>query len=68
MRLTDIERESELWKKLTAHYALKLDTYRMQNDGNLSPDETAKLRGKIFEVRKILALGEVTPAPESDDE
>ena len=63
MKLTDEERRSALWRKLSAHAESRLQSLRIQNDGDKDAAETAKLRGRIAEVKVFLALGE-EPAPE----
>lgn len=54
--LTQDEKESKLWRKLTAHWQDKLQTLRTQNDGDKPESVTAKLRGQIAECKANLAL------------
>ena len=63
MRLDAIETRSAVWLKLQAHFEERLAVLRSKNDGALPPDETSHLRGRIAQVKEILALGK----PESDD-
>jgi hypothetical protein len=56
LQLTPIELKSGLWLKLVEHYTAELKTLRKKNDGNLQPDDTARLRGRIAEIKKLLAL------------
>lgn len=56
LTLTPIELRSGLWLKLVAHYEKELHSLRVKNDGNLQPEETAKTRGRIAEIKKLLAL------------
>ena len=42
--------------RLKAHYDARLAELREKNDKRLSQDNTARLRGQIFEVRNLLAL------------
>lgn len=65
--LTEQEIHSALWKKLSAHYAHKLDMRRKDNDGNHDAIVTAKLRGRIEELVDFLALGKPAPDQETDD-
>lgn len=60
-----IERETALWAKIRAHYEERLLTLRMQNDGDKSQDETAKIRGRIAEVRLLLNMDKDFPATET---
>lgn len=65
MKLTKEERLSAVWLKISAHYEARLQALRQKNDGNLTAEETAKVRGRIAEAKAILALGaeENLPAP-----
>lgn len=56
--LTDLERKSAVWLKLKAHLEARLVTQRTKNDGDLSTDLTAKTRGRIAEIKELIALGE----------
>jgi len=55
LELNKTEAESALWKKISAHYEQRLDILRRKNDNALTPEETAALRGRIAEVKKLLA-------------
>ena len=55
--LTIEERRSPLWRKLAEHYESRLESLRNQNDGDRTDVDTAKLRGRIAEVKLVLALG-----------
>lgn len=55
--LTIEERRSPLWRKLAEHYESRLESLRNQNDGDRVDVETAKLRGRIAEVKLLLSLG-----------
>lgn len=66
-KLTTAELNSPLWMRLERYLTARLVSHRRRNDGNLSPDETAKLRGRIAENLSLLALGKPeTPAPMAD--
>lgn len=62
MTLTNLEKQSALWLKLEAHLNETLTSLRSQNDGDLSAEATSRLRGKIAQLKLILALG-VSPEP-----
>lgn len=47
---------STTWLKISAHYTARLARLRKKNDQQLTPEQTAKLRGEIAEVRNLLAL------------
>lgn len=53
------EIDSALWQKLEAHLKEKLTSLRAQNDAELGPEATSKLRGRIAEVKSLLSLGEI---------
>lgn len=54
--LNDLDIRSETWKRIKAHYEAELVKLRVQNDHDKDPMETAKLRGRIDEVKRLLAL------------
>ena len=62
-KLSAVERESPLWKRLEAYYVQRLEGYRRRNDTDLPDGETAKLRGRIGEIKHLLALADETPDP-----
>lgn len=61
MRLDQQDLRSSLWLRLQEHLAGRLQELRCQNDGQLSHDDTNKLRGRIAELKTILALAEQEP-------
>ncbi len=56
MEFTAADRESSLWKKLTAHYRDRLTNLREQNDSTMSDEKRNLLIGRIQEVKAFLAL------------
>lgn len=58
MKFTKQELSSSAWMKLEAYLREKLVALRAQNDGDMSLEATARLRGRIAQVKFILALGE----------
>jgi len=68
MKLTELERQSAVWVKLEEYLNKKLVDLRKQNDGDMSLEATARLRGRIAQVKFILSLGETSEAmqPEAD--
>lgn len=54
--LTDGDRMSPVWMKLMKQWALQLEVLRNQNDGDKSDTETAKLRGRIAQLKAVMAL------------
>lgn len=65
--LNQVERQDALWKKIQVQLVERLNMLRLRNDGNLSPDVTAKTRGRIAEVKRMLAFGDPDAASELDD-
>lgn len=57
--------QTATWAKLRQHYQARLDVLRRRNDNNLSPEETAMIRGQIVECKHILALEEAPGKPEA---
>ena len=73
MTLDYNDRTSQTWVKLTAHWTKRIDELRLQLEGDRSDIDTAKLRGRIAEIRinldlsksrAILIDNEVPAAPE----
>ena len=58
--LTAADKLSPTWIKLKKHLEQQLEQYRQQNDADTSEIATARQRGRIQEVKRILAL-DVTP-------
>lgn len=61
MKLDAIETRSAVWLKLRAHLEERLAVMRSRNDGDLSPEETCRLRGRIAQAKEILDLGKPDP-------
>lgn len=61
MRKFEPDFTSDTWKALAARYESRLEDLRRRNDGDLNEIQTAKLRGRINEIREFLALAK---APE----
>lgn len=59
--LNDVEKGSDLWKKLEAHLKNRLEAYRAKNDdpaGTMTESQSARVRGRIAEIKEFLALNE----------
>ena len=66
-KLDATDRQSLTWRNLSAHIAQRLQKLRAQNDNDLDPISTARLRGEVKSLKYLLALGESpAPAPETD--
>lgn len=64
--LTEIDIESGTWKKIKAHLEKRLQETREKNDGDKNEEATAKLRGRIAELKYLAALD--SPAPQAAGE
>lgn len=64
--ITTHDRNSAVWQKLKPYLESRLEMLRQQNDGNRTEAQTAKLRGRIAEIKAILSLG--TDKPQVPDE
>lgn len=56
LQLTEDEARSAVWLKISAHLNTKLQGYRVKNDGSHAWDDTTRLRGRIAEIKELLAL------------
>jgi hypothetical protein len=56
LKLEPHELESAAAKKLAAHYAERLEMFRRQNDGDMDDRSTTKVRGRIAEIKALLAI------------
>lgn len=57
MILTEIERNSPLWLKIRAECESRLAHLRVSNDKDMSESDTAKHRGRIAEIKRVIDLG-----------
>lgn len=67
-RKSVIDFGSETWKALVEKYETRLDDLRKRNDGDLSDIQTAKLRGRIHEIREFLALAKAPEQVADEDQ
>lgn len=54
--LTPVERQDPLWLKLRAHMERRIDQLRRENDQDLEPAKTARVRGQITALTALIAL------------
>lgn len=68
--LNELDIESPTWKKIEKALRERLAGLREANDNTMHETDTAKLRGRISEVKNLLALAELGPAqqPDADQE
>lgn len=55
-KLEPSDRTSPTWIRLEAHLKARIELCHLQNDQDLDPVATAKLRGRITELKALLAL------------
>jgi len=49
--------QSETWRRIDAHLRQELDKLRRENDKpDLTDTQTATLRGRILQIKRILAM------------
>jgi hypothetical protein len=64
MNLSDRERESDLWRKLSAHLEGLLEAQRSDLEKTTNTElQTAALRGRVKLIRQLLKLGNVPINP-----
>jgi hypothetical protein len=60
LTLTNEERRSPLWRKLSDHWKERLEVLHAQNEGDRSEQSTANIRGRIAECKSMLSLEKIT--------
>lgn len=63
LRLDSAQINSSAWGDIRTYYEDRLQVLREQNDAPLPLDETALLRGRILEIKLLLAAGEARQKP-----
>ena len=61
MKLTEIQKQSELWQRIESELKERLQILREKNDGALDIDQTNRTRGSIAMLLEILGWTETTP-------
>lgn len=65
--LSDQDRNSALWLRLSEELTNRLDRARRKNDGPLTEQETATVRGEIHCLMMIIKLGQDRPLITGDE-
>lgn len=60
----DERRTNPLWRRLVEHWKARRDTLRAQNDGDIDPIKTARLRGQIAELSRLIEMDVDQPVVE----
>lgn len=61
--LTPADRASDCWRHIKKHCEERLQALRTKNDNSLTPEQTAKVRGSIAEMKHLLSLATEKPEP-----
>ena len=56
LELLNSDQISPTWMKLKLHIEKRIEQLRKENDGDRTELETSKLRGRIAELKALLAL------------
>lgn len=64
MKLTDSERISACWVKVEKHIKAEIELLRLKNDAEMDQIATARLRGRIFQLKQLLNLASTDKADE----
>lgn len=67
MALT-IDFRSETWRAIEEIVTKRIDDLRKRNDSQLNADETARLRGRLAELKDLLTLAKPDPALVADEQ
>lgn len=59
--LTVSDKQSVTWLRLKALLEQRLDELRRENDRDLNADDTAMVRGRIKEVKRLLGIDKELP-------
>ena len=63
----EIDFRSETWRAFEAIAIDRIEKHRIKNDGQLNTEDTARLRGRIAELKELLTLGKPSPALVADE-
>lgn len=68
-KLTESEIHTSVWKKVSEHFELRLDSLRDDNDCDLDQIKTANLRGRLKEIKYLLGIAHPElPVPLADND
>jgi hypothetical protein len=59
--LTQNEKDSTLWKKLSHELTSRLESLRASNDTDMDATKTARIRGQIAMCKEVLGWAEPNP-------
>lgn len=61
LKLKPQERTDRLWSLIEEDLKAELETLRRKNDADLTPEQTWKLRGRIAQIKDVLAIASEAP-------
>ena len=64
-KLAAHERTNPLWIRLEQHMRDQLADLRQMNDAPMTPERTADLRGRIAQLKELLALADPPRTPQT---
>ncbi len=64
-KLQPQDRTNPLWMRLEAHMRKQLAELRPRNDAHLPPKRTADIRGRIAQLKELLALANEPKTPQT---
>lgn len=64
LKLTSEEASNPVWLKAKLIIERRLRSAQTKLEGNLTPDETNRVRGRILELKELLKLGDANPEVE----
>lgn len=64
-KLQPQDRTNPLWLRLEAHMHQTLADLRARNDAHLAPERTADIRGRIAQLKELLALANEPKTPQT---
>lgn len=56
--LNEADLQTAVWLKLKKHLEERLESLRRKNDSDATETKTSKVRGRIAEVKELLAMAE----------
>ena len=62
-----IDFDSQTWKYIERWAEQRMTKFREKNDGDLNAEQTAKVRGRIAELKELLTLAKPAPALVADE-
>ena len=66
MKLTEKEKNSDLWAKLKEHALARIAELRESNDSPMPAEDTAATRGRIAELKEMLLVEHPDPVIEEE--